>query len=59
MAELLEIAQLLQHHRVSQVQIGSRRVESELHRERSAARELRAKLRLDDDLGGASQVSPH
>ena len=56
-SEVLEIAQLLEDHRVSQVQVGRGRVESQLDLERVAgptgALELGPQLGVHDDLGGA------
>ncbi len=57
MPEVLEVAQLLEHHGVPQVQVGRGRVEAELDLERRGgppgALELGPQLGVHDDLGGA------
>ena len=62
MAEILEIAQLAQDHRVPEVEIGRGGVEPQLDLQRRAslarALELGAQLRLDDDVGRAASEDP-
>ena len=50
MAEVLRLAQLVQHHRVPEVDVGRGRVEAELDAQRLAAGELLRELRLDEEL---------
>jgi hypothetical protein len=58
MTEILEVAELSQHHRVPQMKIGGGRVESELDPKRgtraAGALELLDELGLHDDVGGPS-----
>ena len=54
MAEILQLAQLVELHRVAEVQVGPRRVEALLDGERLAARELCPQLGLDEQLVGAA-----
>src|SRR5262249_2998268 len=62
-AEVLEVAQLLQDDRVPEVQVGRRGIEAELDQERAPgprrALELPAQLGLDDDLGGPAPDAGH
>ena len=53
-AELLEMAQLVDHHGVAEVQVGRGGVEAELDAQRRAARELARELLLDDQLVAAA-----
>ena len=53
MAELLELAELAQHDREAEVQVGGRRVDAELGPQRGVAPELAAQVRLGDDVDGA------
>ena len=53
-AELLEVAQLVDHHGVPEVQVGRRGIEPELDAQRRAARELLRELLLDDQLLGTA-----
>jgi len=45
--ELLELAHLVDEHRVSEMQVGRRRIEARLDTQRLATRELAGELRLD------------
>ena len=54
MAEILQLAQLVELHGVTQVQIGARRIETLLDLERNAAFQLGDKLGLDEELVGAA-----
>ena len=54
MAEVLQLPQLVELHRVAEVQVGPRRIESFLDAQRLAALELGGELRLDDQLVGAT-----
>jgi len=47
-AELLEVAQLVDHHRVAQMEVRGGGIEAELHPQLAAARELFRELLLDD-----------
>src|SRR6185503_20283444 len=49
-AELLEVAQLVDHHRVPEMQVGRRRVEPELDAQFAAGAQLRPQLGLVDKL---------
>ena len=53
-AELLEVAQLVDHHRVPEVQVGGGGIQPQLDAQRRAARELFRELALDDQLLGAA-----
>ena len=48
MAQLLELAQLVDHHRMPEMQVGRRRVEAQLHAHGRVALELAHQLALDD-----------
>ena len=52
--EVLQLAQLVELHRVAEMQVGARRIEAFLDLERLAARELGAKLAFDEQLVGAA-----
>ena len=54
MAQLLELAHLVEQHRVAQVQIGRSRVEARLDAQRAAAREPLGHLLLDQQLVAAA-----
>ena len=51
MPQILELAQLAQGHRVTQMDIGGRRIDPKLHVQRHAALELLQKRRFGYDLG--------
>ena len=53
-AEVLELAQLAQHHGVTQVDVGRRRVHAQLHAQRTALRELPLELPLRQRIDGVS-----
>ena len=53
MAELLELAELAQHDREAEVQVGRRGVDPELGPQRGVAPELAAQVGLGDDVDGA------
>jgi len=53
-AEVLEMLQLVDHHGVAQVQIGSSRIEPELDAQRTSAGEFLRELFLDDQLVAAA-----
>ena len=53
-AEVLQLPQLVELHRVTEVQIRAGRIEALLDPERLAAGELRCELGLDQDLVGAA-----
>jgi hypothetical protein len=54
MPELLQLAELVEQHRVTEVEVGSRRVEARLDAKRDALRKPRHELRLDQQLVGAA-----
>ena len=53
MAELLELAQLAQHDREAEVDVGGGRVDPELDPERATGPELAAEVGLGDEVDGA------
>src|SRR5207249_11452918 len=54
MAQVLKLAQLVDHHRVPELQVGRSRVQSELHSQRPSGFELFAQLGLDDQFIAAA-----
>src|SRR5207248_5726844 len=54
MTELLQLAKLVELDRMAEMQIGTRRVEAFLDRQRNAARKLCNELRFDQKLFGAA-----
>ena len=54
MAQILQLAKLVELNGVTKVKIGTRRIEALLDVERCAARELRTKLALDKELVGTA-----
>ena len=58
MPELLELAHLVEQHRVPEVQVRGGRIEARLHAQRRAALELPGEVRLGQHLvGAAAQLS--
>ena len=54
MPGVLEVAQLAQHDRVAEVDVGRRRIDAELHAQRAPERQLALQLARREDLGGAA-----
>ena len=52
-AELLELAELAQHDREAEVDVGGGRVDAELGPQRAAGRELAAQIGLGDEIDRA------
>ena len=54
MAQVLKLAQLVDHHRVTEMQVGRSRVQAELHSQRPSGFELFAQLGFDDQFIAAA-----
>ena len=55
MAEVLELAELLQDHRVAEVDVGRGGVQAELHAQRTALRELALQLTGREAVDGVAR----
>ena len=58
MPEVLELAELAQHHREAEVDVGGRRVDPELHPQRRTTAELAAQVGLGDGVDRAGGEDP-